>query len=1081
MANRNVVDILIRARDEASRVLDEAKREIEQFERTSTTAGTNASSALKQIEDRATSLGSSLKGFGIVWSAAITAPLTALGAVGLRSTMQLETFQKSLNVLVGDAEKAKEVFDRLYEFDTETTFSWPSLSKATTLLAAFNVEAEEIVPTLGRLGDISAGVNMNIDELAEIFGKAKVQGRLFMEDVNQLTGRGIPVIQEFAKQFDVTEDAVRQLVSSGQVNFQHLERAIVSLTSEGGRFHNLMQEQGDTTAGRLLQLRKEFEQVTDLVGSAMIPMVDDLIGRARELVAWFVDLDESQQQQIVNIGLMVAAIGPLAVGLGSVATAVGKVAAAMRLLAGPGGAIALGVTAVVALVVAMAGHEGRRKDSLVAAMEDTAAAAALIEDPIARVGTSFDTLAGQLTGRALEAFASIRSELAALVAESSNAAEALLKIQLGTQLTSLFGTTFGNLNVRAALNAAGASMYGDSRIQGAEQQVTALLQRGQFDEAVQFLDTVITVLESGGHIASNALAEVNEFRQQVQNARELARTAFQPTPTPTPRVPLVYTPTNATGGSGGAGGVQTTVPTGTDSNPVVVTVKSNTGYGLPYAAQVGAVAGQAHLISSDTAAAQAIAAAAERDERIAGWLALMDVNAANQSEAVRIMLDTEQARREAAEREAEAQRREVDAATAQWGELQRQAIASAAALVADIPTAAERREELFAQALERWADSGTFSPGATVSGPLTSRQQAADLAADTVRRLVELYREGNAELAEIEAAVRMWTSVMPQSTAAINDLTDGVLQLAREADFAARGTRGAQDFDEFPYLPGWRDDLPALKRFADGKAIVPGAPRFGGRQPGDSSNFTRNTGITDAGYDPLAEEMAARSELVEHLTTISSDKGALGNFGAALFGLAVDKIPVLGAALDGFVQGGPVGAVVAVFTELLGQSEAFVEFIQAVNEALAPLAEMIGLILSPVLKALATVLGWVVDAIIGVYNFLLGWLFGRVERDKKDSEQTAPEHSNREPTLREVDYSSVGHGVQLAVATPILEAAQLSLLAANQQVVFADRLDSIYTRVETFYTRLFEHGISVTQPPAAAAAAGRSRAAIVRA
>lgn len=896
MANRNVVDILIRARDEASRVLDQASREIRELEEQAQRSGPSTASALQRIEERATSLGGSLTRLGVVWSAAITTPLTALGAIGLRSTMQLETFQKSLNVLVGDAEKAKEVFDRLYEFDTQTTFSWPSLSKATTLLAAFNVEADAIVPTLGRLGDISAGVNMNIDELAEIFGKAKVQGRLFMEDINQLTGRGIPVIQEFAAQFGVTEDAVRQLVSSGQVNFQHLERAIISLTSEGGRFHNLMQEQGDTTAGRLLQLRKEFEQVTDVVGAALIPMVDDLIGRARELVEWFVELDENQQQQIVNIGLLVAAVGPLAIGFGSVATAVGKVVAAIRLLAasnllGPAGWLTLAAAATTALVAAMAGREGRRKDSLVAAMEETATAAAHLEDPLSRVGTSFDALADQLRGRALESFLGIRGELAALVADSSNAAEALLKIQLGTQLTGLFGTTFSDLNVRAALNAAGASMYGDRRIQGAEQQVTALLQRGQFDEAVRFLDMVVEVLESGGHIASNALAEVNDFRQQVQNARELARTAFTPAPAPTPRVTPAYTPSAATpsGGASTTSGSASAASAAAGAPPIPWLVQ-----------RLSLTAGL--RLSED-----------------AGQAGAGDVNAA-----------------------IEAAKREADQAVADW---------------------VAYRVAFMSRSLRESEDAGTI--GTTEFANLSTQQE-----------------------------------------------TD------RQADLAAQNQA----------------------------------------------------------------EIEARRQLVEQLTTISSDKGALGNFGAALFGLAADNIPVLGAALDGFAQGGPVGAVVAVFTELLSQSDAFVEFIQAVNEALAPLAEMIGLILSPVLKALATVLGWVVDAIIGVYNFLLGWLFGRVERDKQDSEQTAPQHSNRAPTLREVDYSSVGQGVQLAVATPILEAAQLSLLAANQQVVFADRLDGIYSRVEAFYTRLFEQGITVVQPPAAAGAAGAlSRAAIVRA
>jgi hypothetical protein len=38
--------------------------------------------------------------------------------------------------------------------------------------------------TLRRIGDVSAGVQAPISEIAELYGKARVQGRLFAEDIN---------------------------------------------------------------------------------------------------------------------------------------------------------------------------------------------------------------------------------------------------------------------------------------------------------------------------------------------------------------------------------------------------------------------------------------------------------------------------------------------------------------------------------------------------------------------------------------------------------------------------------------------------------------------------------------------------------------------------------------------------------------------------------------------------------------------------------------------------------------------------------------------------------------------------------
>jgi tape measure domain-containing protein len=52
-----------------------------------------------------------------------------------------------------------------------------------------------------------------------LYGNARVQGRLFAKDINQLTGRGIPIIQRLARQFGVSDSQVEKLVETDQVGF----------------------------------------------------------------------------------------------------------------------------------------------------------------------------------------------------------------------------------------------------------------------------------------------------------------------------------------------------------------------------------------------------------------------------------------------------------------------------------------------------------------------------------------------------------------------------------------------------------------------------------------------------------------------------------------------------------------------------------------------------------------------------------------------------------------------------------------------------------------------------------------------
>lgn len=83
---------------------------------------------------------------------------------------------------------------------------------------------------------------------------------------------------------------------------------------------------------------------------ALAPMITKLVDKLKELTSWFEELDDSQKETVVKIGLLVAAAGPLLVIIGQVATGVGALTVA---LSGAGGPILLAVTALGALAGAL--------------------------------------------------------------------------------------------------------------------------------------------------------------------------------------------------------------------------------------------------------------------------------------------------------------------------------------------------------------------------------------------------------------------------------------------------------------------------------------------------------------------------------------------------------------------------------------------------------------------------------------------------------------------------------------------------------------------------------------------------------
>lgn len=205
---------------------------------------------------------------------ASVAGLAALGVAAVKMAADMEQVEVGFTTILKSASAAKMVLKDIQAFAASTPFEFGELAPAARSLLAFGVSAGDLIPTLTNLGNISSGIGQPIGEIAEIYGKARVQGRLFMEDINQLTGRGIPVIQELAKQFRVTEAEVRKLVEKGRVNFGNLQQAIINLSTGTGMFAGGMQAQSQTINGLLSTLRDDVITIMRDIGSEIAKAFD---------------------------------------------------------------------------------------------------------------------------------------------------------------------------------------------------------------------------------------------------------------------------------------------------------------------------------------------------------------------------------------------------------------------------------------------------------------------------------------------------------------------------------------------------------------------------------------------------------------------------------------------------------------------------------------------------------------------------------------------------------------------------------------------------------------------------------------
>lgn len=197
---------------------------------------------------------------------------------------EFQQLEASFKTLIGNKDKADDLMNQLIRTAATTPFQMSDVAGGAKQLLAYGVAAENVNTTLIRLGDIAAGLSIPLGDLTYLYGTTLTQGRLYTQDFNQFVGRGIPLAEELAKQFGVTKGEVKKLVEEGKVGFPQIEAAIISLTSQGGKFGGLMEAQSKTITGQISNIEDSIEQMYNEIGRANEGAIFDALSVASSLI-----------------------------------------------------------------------------------------------------------------------------------------------------------------------------------------------------------------------------------------------------------------------------------------------------------------------------------------------------------------------------------------------------------------------------------------------------------------------------------------------------------------------------------------------------------------------------------------------------------------------------------------------------------------------------------------------------------------------------------------------------------------------------------------------------------------------------
>lgn len=270
------------------------------------------------------SVSKKLQTFGRNATRYITTPIAAAFGASIKYAMDLEESINKVEVAFGSA--AQSVLKW-----SETTIEQYGIARGTALdmAATYGDMATSMgLPTyqaaemskaiVGLAGDLSAFKNISVDRANTALTA------IFTGETESLKKLGIVMTEANLQQYAYTRGIQKKVSEMTQAEKLMLRyNYVFSMTANAqGDF---VRTSGDA-AQQTRQLKENIKSTAEEFGENMLPIYNQIITKVNELVKAFNSLDEGTQNNIINIGLLLAVMGP-------VATVLGKVTSALKVLA----------------------------------------------------------------------------------------------------------------------------------------------------------------------------------------------------------------------------------------------------------------------------------------------------------------------------------------------------------------------------------------------------------------------------------------------------------------------------------------------------------------------------------------------------------------------------------------------------------------------------------------------------------------------------------------------------------------------------------------------------------------------------
>lgn len=224
---------------------------------------------------------------------------------------EFELQQRSLQAIIGNKDKANQVFDKVTKLAVQSPFKLKDLVKYTKQLAAYKIETNKLYDSTKMLADISAGVGVDMSRMVLAYGQVASANYLRGTELRQFSEAGVNILGGLAEYFTelrgqvVEVDEVFDMVSKRMVRFEHVDEVLRRMTQSGGEFYNMQAIQAQTLKGQVSNLQDSIDIMLNDIGKSNEGTLKFFVGLMKDLV----DNWRTLEIVITDVGIAIAGIG----------------------------------------------------------------------------------------------------------------------------------------------------------------------------------------------------------------------------------------------------------------------------------------------------------------------------------------------------------------------------------------------------------------------------------------------------------------------------------------------------------------------------------------------------------------------------------------------------------------------------------------------------------------------------------------------------------------------------------------------------------------------------------------------------